>query len=64
LQGQVEYVQQLAAYGKPVILVIVSGRPRLLHDAVTSSAAVLNAYVPGTHSTLWLFAAGCACAGY
>jgi hypothetical protein len=35
-----------------VILVIVSGRPRLLHDAVTSSAAVLNAYVPGTSPAL------------
>lgn len=46
-QGQVEYVQQLAAFGKPVIMVMVSGRPRLLHAAVESSSAVLNAYVPG-----------------
>jgi hypothetical protein len=53
-QGQVEYVQSLAAYGKPVILVIVSGRPKLLHDAVSSSDAVINAYVPGPRGGLAL----------
>lgn len=46
-QGQVEYVELLRTYGKPVILVLIEGRPRLLHDAVTNSDAVLNAYVPG-----------------
>jgi beta-glucosidase len=50
----VEYVQSLAAYGKPVILVIVSGRPKLLHDAVSSSDAVINAYVPGPRGGLAL----------
>jgi hypothetical protein len=47
LQGQVDYVRQLASYGKPVVLVLVQGRPRLLQGLVSSVDAVLNAYVPG-----------------
>jgi hypothetical protein len=47
LQGQVDYVRQLASYGKPVVLVLVLGRPRLLQGLVSSVDAVLNAYVPG-----------------
>ena len=43
-----QYIRELASYGKPVVLVLVSGRPRLLHDAVVVSTAVLNAYVSGT----------------
>lgn len=46
-RGQVEYVELLASFGKPVIMVIISGRPRLLHDAVMSSHAILDALVPG-----------------
>ena len=42
-----DYISLLATYGKPIILVIISGRPRLLHQAVLNSKAVLNAYVPG-----------------
>lgn len=45
--GQVQYVTQLAKTGKPVILVAIEGRPRLMHDAVTASQAVLLAYQPG-----------------
>jgi len=47
LQGQIEYVEYLRSFGKPVVLVLIAGRPRLLHDAVANSDAVINAYVPG-----------------
>eukprot|EP01032_Pedospumella_encystans_P011602 gene11602-13481_t len=46
-QGQIEYVQLLATYGKPIVLVQIQGRPRLMHDAVASADAVINAYQPG-----------------
>lgn len=45
--GQIEFVEQLQSYGTPVIMVIVSGRPRLLNGAVSASNAILNAYTPG-----------------
>jgi beta-glucosidase len=45
--GQIEFVEQLQSYGTPVIMVIVSGRPRLLNGAVGASNAILNAYTPG-----------------
>eukprot|EP01040_Poterioochromonas_malhamensis_P001562 gene1562-1654_t len=46
-QGQIDYVTQLAGVGKKVILVMIEGRPRLIHDAVTASNAVVLAYEPG-----------------
>ena len=51
-QGQIEYVQLLSTYGKPIVLVQIQGRPRLMHDAVASADAVINAYQPGTLSYL------------
>ena len=47
----------LASFGKPVVLVAVAGRPRLMHAAVTASTAVINAYVPGKRSVYlcWCF---------
>ena len=51
LQGQIEYVEYLRSFGKPVVLVLIAGRPRLLHDAVANSDAVINAYVPGECAT-------------
>ncbi len=50
-QGQIEYVQLLATYGKPIVLVQIQGRPRLMHVAVASADAVINAYQPGTISS-------------
>lgn len=45
--GQIAYVQYLASLGKPVVLVMIEGRPRLIHDAVLASKAVVLAYQPG-----------------
>lgn len=45
--GQVSYVKQLATLGKPIVLVLVTGRPRLLQGIVELSSAVLNTYRPG-----------------
>lgn len=47
--GQIAYVQYLASLGKPVVLVMIEGRPRLIHDAVTASYSVLLAYQPGPY---------------
>jgi beta-glucosidase len=47
--GQIAYVEYLASLGKPIVLVMIQGRPRLIHDAVTSSKAVLLAYQPGPY---------------
>lgn len=44
--GQLEYVQALAGI-KPIVLVMVEGRPRLLGNAVSQSQAVVLAYQPG-----------------
>jgi beta-glucosidase len=46
-QGQVEYVHSLSAATSPIVLVIVSGRPRLLNGIADVSAAVIEAYLPG-----------------
>lgn len=40
-------MKQLSSMGKPVVLVIISGRPRLLHGAADASNAVLGAFQPG-----------------
>eukprot|EP00604_Paraphysomonas_vestita_P001495 CAMPEP_0174822222 /NCGR_PEP_ID=MMETSP1107-20130205/14408_1 /TAXON_ID=36770 /ORGANISM="Paraphysomonas vestita, Strain GFlagA" /LENGTH=839 /DNA_ID=CAMNT_0016040611 /DNA_START=23 /DNA_END=2542 /DNA_ORIENTATION=- len=46
--GQVEYVQTLASSTTtPIVLVIISGRPRLLNGIASVSSAVLEAYLPG-----------------
>ncbi len=48
-QGQVDYVTAIRAHAPTanIVLVIVSQRPRLLHDAVTASSAVINGFAPG-----------------
>lgn len=46
-QGQADFVEQLALVGTPIVLVLIEGRPLLIHNAVEASAAVINAYVPG-----------------
>jgi beta-glucosidase len=45
--GQLQYVMELSSTNVPVVLVIISGRPRLLNGAVQASTAVLMAYQPG-----------------
>ncbi|EQC39405.1 hypothetical protein SDRG_03607 [Saprolegnia diclina VS20] len=45
--GQREYVRQIAATGTKVILVLIQGRPRLLHGLVDDVHAVVHAMLPG-----------------
>jgi len=45
--AQIQLAQALAKTGKPVILVLAEGRPRIVTDAESLSAATLMAYLPG-----------------
>lgn len=45
---QEELIRELAATGKPVVLVLLAGRPIALHDVLGELAAVLVAWHPGT----------------
>jgi beta-glucosidase len=47
--NQQELVRIAAATGKPVILVLVQGRPRLISPVEPLADAVLNAYLPGNY---------------
>ena len=42
-------VHSLAAYGKPVILVLNEGRPRLINDIVPLSSAIVQTFLPGNY---------------
>lgn len=48
-QNQKNLVKELCKTGKPVILVINSGRPRLIADLVPSVKAVVNIMLPGNY---------------
>ncbi|MCS3733732.1 glycoside hydrolase family 3 N-terminal domain-containing protein [Mucilaginibacter dorajii] len=45
--AQIQLAQALAKTGKPVILVLAEGRPRIVTDAESLSAATVMAYLPG-----------------
>lgn len=45
--AQVQYVEKLLALGKPVVLVLVENRPRLVNTIADRCAAVVMAYQPG-----------------
>jgi beta-glucosidase len=45
--AQIQLAQALAKTGKPVILVLAEGRPRVVTDAESLSAATVMAYLPG-----------------
>ena len=47
--NQIAMVQSLAAYGKPVILVLNEGRPRLINDIVPLSSAIVQTFLPGNY---------------
>ncbi|KAJ2658102.1 hypothetical protein IWW48_004200 [Coemansia sp. RSA 1200] len=50
---QINFVKQLSiAVNKPIAVVLVSGRPRLLREVADIADAVLWAYVPGIHGGL------------
>lgn len=48
-QNQMEMVKALQATGKPVILVLNEGRPRLLNDIVGDSKAIVHTFLPGNY---------------
>lgn len=45
---QLRLVKALAEAGKPIILVLVEGRPRVIKDIEEDAKAILMAYVPGS----------------
>jgi beta-glucosidase len=44
---QIELVELAHSTGKPVVLILVEGRPRVIREAVELSSAVIQAYLPG-----------------
>lgn len=46
-QAQLELASQIAATGKPVVLVLVEGRPRIIRQIADSAGAIVMAYNPG-----------------
>jgi len=46
-EPQLKLVKELAGTGKPVVLVLVEGRPRVIRTIVDSARAILMAYLPG-----------------
>ena len=45
--AQLEYVRMLQKTGKPVVLVMIQNRPRIIRDIEAGCAAILMAYQPG-----------------
>ena len=45
--AQIELVKQLSKTGKPIVIVLLEGRPRVFREAEKLSQAVLMAYLPG-----------------
>lgn len=46
-EPQLNLVKALARTGKPVVLVLVEGRPRVIRSIVDNAQAILMAYLPG-----------------
>ena len=44
---QIHLVQELARTGKPIVMVLVQGRPRVIRTIVDHAGAILMAYLPG-----------------
>ena len=44
---QIELVEAVSGADVPIVLVLVEGRPRLVHDIVEAADAVVMAYLPG-----------------
>jgi len=44
---QIRLVQELAGTGKPIVMVLVQGRPRVVRTIVDHADAILTAYLPG-----------------
>lgn len=46
-QAQQNLIKELSALGKPIVLVMVQGRPRIIKDIEPLTDAILMAYLPG-----------------
>lgn len=46
-KAQLEMVHELAKSGKPIVLVMLQGRPRVINEIVQKSGAILVAMLPG-----------------
>jgi beta-glucosidase len=44
---QIRLMQELAKTGKPIVMVLVEGRPRVIRTIVDHTGAILMAYLPG-----------------
>jgi beta-glucosidase len=44
---QLAYIKSLAKAGKPIVLVLVEGRPRVIRTIVDNARAIVMAYLPG-----------------
>ena len=48
-ENQRNLVNALAANGKPVIMILIQGRPRIINDIVPLAKAVINVMLPGNY---------------
>ena len=48
--NQAHLLERIAATGKPVVLLVFSGRPLVLTSAVKQAAAIIEAWFPGTEA--------------
>jgi beta-glucosidase len=46
-EPQLRLVNELAELGKPIVLVLVEGRPRIIHPIIAKTDAIVLAYLPG-----------------
>jgi beta-glucosidase len=46
--GQAELLDALEATGKPVVIVVIAGRPLIMNEQLDGAAAALMAYLPGS----------------
>lgn len=46
---QVDMIKTLASTGKPIVLVLLEGRPRIIREIEPYCSAIVLAYWPGTH---------------
>jgi beta-glucosidase len=48
-KAQQQFIQELSKTGKPIVLVLVENRPRIVRDIVEKCAAIILAYEPGDY---------------
>lgn len=48
-RNQIEMVQSLSQYGKPVVLILNEGRPRIINEIEPLASAVVHTFLPGNY---------------